>query len=449
MIRMRAARSRPDDGLAALIRTVRSLLLFESAMYSALTPVLPHYASVLHAGKPALGLLVAGYPAGLIPGALLGGWLAARQGVRRTTIAGLVGFGIAIAGFGLTSQIVALDLLRVAQGAFCGLIWGGGLTWLIAAAPLARRGASIGGAIGAATFGTLIGPLLGTLAVALGPAPVFCATGAVSFALAVWTGSHPEPVRSGPRREHGPERSIVTQLRAALAAGGYGIGGWLILLEAIFFGAAGVLLPLRMAHLGLPGWAIGATFVAASALSTTLSPLVGRSVDRRGARATMLFGLLAGIPLVAVMMLPHDGVVLVGLAVIALGVPMTAATIPAVSLMTEATERADVTLIIATTTVNLAYAVGETIGAPVAASLSSLAGDLVPLFLIAALMAMTFVLARRGAPAPQPAPVASAPGGGPAGFAPDGPGAAADDATGCRAAPAARGRDRRATLLRR
>jgi MFS family permease len=394
MIRLR--RTSAADPLTALIRTVRALLLFESAMYSALTPVLPHYARVLHAGKPALGLLVAGYPAGLIPGALLGGWLAARQGVRRTTIAGLIGFGVAIAGFGLSSQIVSLDLLRVVQGVFCGLIWGGGLTWLIAAAPLEQRGAAIGGAIAAATLGTLIGPLLGTLAEAIGPAIVFCATGVVSFGLAAWTTMHPEPARTGPEREPGAERSILAQLRAALAAGGFGIGTWLILLEAMFFGAAGVLLPLRMSHLGVPGWAIGATFVAASALSTALSPFVGRAVDRYGARRTMMYGLLAGIPLVAVMMLPHSPVLLVGVAVIALGAPLTAATIPAVSLMTDATERAAVTLILATTAVNLAYAVGETIGSPVAAGLSTAAGDLLPFFLIAALMAATFLVARRG-----------------------------------------------------
>jgi predicted MFS family arabinose efflux permease len=110
----------------------------------------------------------------------------------------------------------------------------------------------------------------------------------------------------------------------------------------------------------------------------------------------MTYGLLAGIPLVAVMMLPHDPILLIAISVVALGAPMTAATIPAVSLMTNATERAAVTLILATTAVNLAYAVGETIGSPVAAGLSTVAGDLLPLFLIAALMLGTFVVARRG-----------------------------------------------------
>jgi predicted MFS family arabinose efflux permease len=110
----------------------------------------------------------------------------------------------------------------------------------------------------------------------------------------------------------------------------------------------------------------------------------------------MLAGLLTSVPLVALLMLPHDPVLLVGLAVVALGAPLTAATIPAVSLMTDATERAAVTLILATTAVNLAYAVGETIGSPVAAGLSTVAGDLLPMFLIAALMAVTFVIARRG-----------------------------------------------------
>ena len=375
-----------------LTRMVRVLLLFESAMYSAVTPVLPHYARVLHAAKPAIGLLAAGYPAGLIPGSLLGGWLASRIGVRRTAVAGLVGFGLSIAGFGLATDLVSLDLLRVVQGAFCGLIWGGGLTWVIAVSPADRRGSVIGGVIGAATFGTLLGPVLGTLAVTAGPAPVFAATGLVSLALAAWAHRHAEP--TGRPTPGAP----LTQLRGALRAGGFGLGWWLVTLEAMFFGAAAALLPLRMARFGAPGWEIGAAFVAASALSTVLSPLVGRSVDRRGPTTTVIVGLATGVPLVAALVLPHGALALSVLVVVALGAPMTAGMIPAVSLMTAATERAGVTLLVATTAVNLAYAVGETIGAPAAAGISAVTGDGVPLLMIAALLLLTLVHVLRTRP---------------------------------------------------
>ena len=81
------------------------LLGFESSLYSAVTPVLPHYAHTLHASKTALGLLSAAYPAGLIPGSLLGGWLASRAGVRRTTLTGLIVFGLAVAGFGFAGNL--------------------------------------------------------------------------------------------------------------------------------------------------------------------------------------------------------------------------------------------------------------------------------------------------------------------------------------------------------
>ena len=372
-----------------LVRLIRVLLLFESAMYSAITPVLPHYAHALHASKPAIGVLAAGYPAGLLPGALIGGWLAGRHGVRRTTLAGLVGFGLAIAGFGLATDLVALDALRAVQGAFCGLIWGGGLTWVIAAVPRERRGATIGSVIGAAAFGTLLGPLLGTVAVTSGTGPVFAATGAVALGLAAWARRFPPPVHPA------TPRGVVAQLRAGLRAGGLGLGTWLITLEAIAIGATNTLLPLRLARFGAPGWAIGATFLGAAAVSTVLSPVVGRSVDRRGAPLTIAIGLVTGAPLLAVLVLPRSPLALAALSVIALGAPLAACMIPSVSLMTAATERAGVTLLLATTAVNLAYAVGETIGAPVAAGLSQATSDAVPLLLIAGLMLATLVLVRR------------------------------------------------------
>ncbi len=412
-----------------LVRLVRVLLAFESAMYSAVTPVLPHYAHVLHASTPSIGALAAGYPAGLIPGALLGGWLAGRAGVRRTTLAGLIGFGLAIAGFGIADRLGTLDALRVVQGLFCGLIWGGGLTWVIAAAPRERRGSVIGRVIGAATFGTLIGPLLGTAAVAIGTGPVFAATGLAALGLAAWTGRQPDPApapaRDAPARDAPdpaptapvPARTapvpariapVLAQttpapavaparLRAALSSSGLRLGTWLITLEAITFGATSALLPLRLSRLGAAGWEIGATFVLVAALSTALSPLVGRSADRRGPHATIAVGLAAAAPLLALLSVPRSPLLLAALTVVAIGAPLTACMIPAVSLMTASAERAGVTLIVVTTLVNLAYAVGETIGAPAAASLAQVTGDRGPLLLVAALMLATLVATLRAA----------------------------------------------------
>ena len=56
------------------------LLGFEAVLYSVLTPVLPHYANAFGASKPAIGVLAASYPAGMIPGSLLGAWIATRAG---------------------------------------------------------------------------------------------------------------------------------------------------------------------------------------------------------------------------------------------------------------------------------------------------------------------------------------------------------------------------------
>ncbi len=368
---------------APLVSLVAMLLAFESSLYSAVTPVLPQYAHSLHAAKPALGILAAAYPAGLIPGSLLGGWIASRAGVRRTTLAGLICFGVAVAAFGFASDLVALDALRAAQGLFCGLIWGGGLTWVIAASPAQRRGATIGAVIAAATFGTLIGPLLGTAAVAIGTRPVFCTLGAISLALAVRTARHPEPARTVNDEPDRP--SLVTTLRTA----GLPLGTWLITLEAMTIGATNVLLPLRLSRLGASGVAIGATFVAAAAVSSVLSPIVGRVSDRRGTRPLLVVGLGASAVLVSTLVLPTSAAVLAPLTVIALGGPLAAYMIPAVSMMTQSAEAAGIALVVVTTLGNLAYAMGETIGAPVAAGLSQATSDAVPILLLAALMLAT------------------------------------------------------------
>lgn len=380
--RRRRSEQYPERPIVSLIGV---LLLFEGALYSAVSPVLPHYAHTLHASKPAIGVLAAAYPAGLIPGALLGFWVATRAGVRRTTAIGLSVFGLAVIAFGFGTSIVMLDVLRAIQGMFCGLIWCGGLTWLIYVTPVQRRSRTLGAVLGAATFGTLFGPIIGTGAVAIGTRPAFAVVGLVAVALAAAVLRHPEahPATSD------QIDTIRGQLRGALRNHGLRLGIWLVFLEAITFGAENALIPLRLSHFGASGLAIGITFVLSSALSAGLAAVAGHLADRRGPYLPMIAGLAVGAPLMALLVVPHSPLLLAALVVVAFGGPLTFSMIPAASLMTASAEAVGVSLVLATSLFNLAYALGETVGAPVSASISQATSDFVPLLAIALLMVAT------------------------------------------------------------
>jgi DHA1 family multidrug resistance protein-like MFS transporter len=381
--RVQAAKYSRQDPARPTVVLVRVLLLFESAMYSAVTPVLPHYAHVLGASKPAVGVLTAAYPAGIVPGSLLGAWIATRAGVRRTCLIGLLLFAASIAAFGFGTDVVVLDALRFVQGMGCGFIWGGGLTWVIAVSSRERRGAMIGSVIGAAIFGTLLGPVLGTLAVTLGTRPVFGVVGIISLGLAVWTARHPEPPPQAPSAE------TSTPLRDMLRSPHIRLGCWLILVEAATIGATSALLPLRLSRFGAHNIVVGAVFLVASLISMLVSAPIGRAVDRRGPRAPLCVGLTLTAILMAALPLPQTAALLAIVSVIALGGPLTAYTIPALTVITDASERLGIPLAVATMMLNLAWALGEVIGAPAAANLSQATTDAVPLLALSAIMVLT------------------------------------------------------------
>jgi predicted MFS family arabinose efflux permease len=368
------------------------LLGFEATLWAVLTPILPHYARTLGASKPAIGVLTGAYGAGLIPGAFLSAWLAARAGVRRTTLAGMLTFAVTVVPFGFATNIVVLDVLRALQGVGSGFIWGGGLTWLIAANPQGRRGAVLGSAFSAAIAGSLAGPAVGTLAVAVGTEITFAAVGALALALAVWARSYPEPssLPSATRVRVGD----IIRNRAVL------LGTWLIFLEAIASGIAYTLIPLRLARFGASTFAIGAIFFLISALSGASSMYAGRLSDRWGAIPLIGVGLVLGIVMTAMLPVGHSAAVLAAIAVPALAGPFTIIVIPASALLTVAVELAGITLIVATLLVNLAFALGQTLSAPTGAALAQATSDAVPFAIVSALMLATacLVLAWRRQP---------------------------------------------------
>jgi MFS family permease len=364
---------------------VRKLLMIECAMYSIVTPMLPHFARVLPASKPQLGVLAGAYAAGLVPGALLGGVLSVRVGVQRTTFAGVLLFAIATPVFGFLSNIVLLDAVRMIQGIASGILWGGGLTWVIAVAPEGRRGEMIGTTISAAIVGMLIGPVLGVAAVATSPSLVFSLVGAVTLVAAVLVWREPEP-------DHFEETGTAPA-RALLRSVGAMLGTWLTVLEAMAFGALYVLLPLQLAQLGASTVEIGATFLLSSVLAMLVAPRLGVICDRHGTLLPVLVALGSSAVLLVALGLPSSALVLSALAFLVMGGPLSGFIVPSVSMISDSAEALGVALAVSTMAFNVAYAIGETVGAPVAALVSHRTSDAVPLIGLAVLMAATLVAA--------------------------------------------------------
>jgi predicted MFS family arabinose efflux permease len=252
---------------------------------------------------------------------------------------------------------------------------------VIAIAPRERRGEVLGSVLASAIFGTLLGPILGTLAVAVGTQVVFTFVGGVALALTAWTLHHPEPPPAS-LGAGAPLRTLARSPRLVL-------GFWLILLEAATIGALGTLLPLRLSRFGASEVAIGVTFVVASLMSTVLAPAVGRVIDRRGILVPLALGLGMTAVLLAFVAVPQSVLLLAVFTVVASGGPVTALATPAVLLMTDAVEHVGAALVFASMLLNLAWALGETVGAPTSAVISRATSDAVPLLLLAAAMLLT------------------------------------------------------------
>src|SRR5947208_4492338 len=123
---------RPE--MRRLVVLVSLLVLVDTLLYAALTPLLPRFEHDLSLSKALAGVLVAAYPAGALVGGLPGGVAAARLGPRRAVLGGLTLFVIASIGFAFADTFTLLLVARFVQGASSALTWAGAFSWLLGAA---------------------------------------------------------------------------------------------------------------------------------------------------------------------------------------------------------------------------------------------------------------------------------------------------------------------------
>jgi MFS family permease len=369
-----------------LVLLVSVVVAVDTLFFTALTPLIPHFADTYGLSKAGAGALVSAYAAGTLIAAVPGGLATIRLGPKPTVLIGLTLMTAASLAFALADDVWTLGLARLVQGLGSACSWAGALAWVIASTSRERRGELLGNAMGAAVFGALLGPVLGALAGVVGIRAAFLGVAVAGAALLSWAAATPGVA---------PERQ---PLRAGLASAGEPsllAGLWLIALPALLFGTLVVLVPLQLNRHGWGSVAIGALFVATTAIETALNPLLGRLTDRRGLLVPLRAALLGSVGVSVALALATQPALVAPLA-LAAGIAYGAFYTPGMTLISRGAELAGVAQGLAFGLMNACWGVGALIGPAAGGALAGAAGDSVPYLILAGICVATYLATRAG-----------------------------------------------------
>ncbi len=356
-----------------LLVFICAVILVDTMLYAALTPLLPVLRDQLDISKGQAGILFGSYALGTLLGALPAGAVVARVGPRPVLIGGLVIMTSAGVFFALADQILVLDIARFVQGIGGACSWTAGLAWLAREAPEGRRGAVLGTAIGMGVVGAQLGPVIGGIARSVGREGAFIVVSGLGLLLIVWAltfASPPQPATRG------------TTIRNALGDAPFRRAIWLTVIGSLAFGVVDVLTPLRLDDLGAGGLAISAVFFFAAAVEAIANPLTGRYADRHGVTQLVPAALLVAATALLVLSVPTSWVVLAVLIVLVFGA-IGALWTPGGNLMSLSADRLGLDQGYAFALNNIGWSLGIGVGSSVGGALGEAAGDVVAYSLVA------------------------------------------------------------------
>lgn len=271
----------PGRGATAAYPLLLALGALDATGYSVIVPVAPAIAAATGAGPATIGLLVASFPAGMVAGFALAGWLVRRHGARQPLVGSLGLVALGALGFVLGGSLAVYFPSRLLMGVGSGGIWIGVTFDTLVRWP-GQEYLCMSRVFAAYSVGGLIGPALGVFGGIHGPFLAYLGLLVLALPLVLLVG---EPAI---RRELAADQ-------APLRTRGFWIASVAILFAVLALGVLEGVLPLHFAE-RLSQAQIGALYVGASLVVAASASASGGMRPRPLVFAAVLLA-VAGISL--------------------------------------------------------------------------------------------------------------------------------------------------------
>lgn len=367
----------PARGATAAYPLLLALGALDATGYSVIVPVAPAIADATGAGPATIGLLVASFPAGMVGGFALAGWLVRRVGARALLAGSLALVALGALGFVLGDSLAVYFPSRLVMGVGSAGIWIGVTFDTLARWP-GQEYLCMSRVFAAYSVGGVIGPALGIFGGIHGPFLAYLGLLVLAVPLVLFVAEPTSP------------RAFAAD-RTALRTRGFWVACAAILFAVLTLGVLEGVLPLHFAE-RLSQAQIGALYVGASVVVAASASASGGRQPRPLVFAAVLLA-VAGISLAGMAASVPLWIVALLLAGVGIGLANTGS----LGMLVEAVpvERIVTAMVVWSQVGIIGYLIGPLAGGILAEGLGYAYVGLVP-----AVAGLVVVVLTRGSPSP-------------------------------------------------